>query len=654
MPSRDQTRNLHAAIGASGTWDWDIAQDELYVDESFADLYGLDAQSARAGLPSKVFFQAIHPADRARIRIAVAGILEGAEVFSKEFRVVTRDGAVLWMHGRGHGHRDEQDAPAHFTGVLVDVTDRKRTEERLRIAQTAGGIGTFEYIDGFATVTVSEEFCRLLGLHPATNLPVQTINGVVRPGEPNIIPGGRSETPPETLDEIFCISRNDGGGDRWIARRGEILREGAGYRLIGVIYDVTASKEQEAALRTLNDTLESRVQEELAIRRQAEDALRQAQKMEAVGQLTGGVAHDFNNLLMAISSSLALLRKRVPDDPDLHRMIDNALQGTKRGAALTQRMLAFARRQDLKPVSVDIEALVGGMTELLEHSLGPAWSLELDFPDQLPPVVADANQLEMAIMNLAVNARDAAPEGGAIRIRAAVEHVLEGQVPDLGEGRYLKLSVVDQGAGMDAETLGRAMEPFFTTKGVGKGTGLGLSMVDGLARQLNGTFQLDSEPGIGTTATLWLPASDAKTGSSPVERGGIDAGITDRRLKIVVVDDDMLILMNTADLLRDLGHEVLEAGSGQEGLDLFETHPGIDLLITDQAMPNMTGTQLAEWVLRLRPDLPIVLATGYGELPPGADERIVKLGKPFDQKSLEQALSAAIVMARRDGSPGLP
>lgn len=637
----DQLRSELAATGASGTWHWDIADDILHIDAKFAELYGLDPASIADGLPTKVFFQAIHPDDKARIRIAVAGILAGAETFSKEFRIVGRDGLWQWVHGRGQCHFDAKDQPVRFTGLLVDVTERKRTEERLRIAQIAGGVGTFEYIDGFATASVSEEFCRLLGLHPASVLPTQTINGVLRPGQGPLIPGPRGGEVPETLDSSFEIIRNDDGEHRWIARRGEILREGSGYRLVGVIYDVTSSKEHEAALRELNETLESRVELEIASRRNAENALRQAQKMEAVGQLTGGIAHDFNNLLMAISSSLDLLRKKIPDDPQLIRLIDNAQQGSKRGAALTQRMLAFARRQDLTSELVDVPALVHGMLDLMRRTLGPAWPVECAFPPNLPLVLADANQLEMAILNLAVNARDAMPDGGDILLTAEDCDVASGVVSELEAGRYLQFKVIDTGSGMDEDTLGRAMEPFFTTKGVGKGTGLGLSMIHGLVRQLGGSFTLDSKVGEGTAAALWLPAATGAVALDPVAPAEAAKRPTER-LSILAVDDDPLILMNTAALLEDLGHKVYEANSGEEALGLFNIHGDIDLVVTDHAMPGMTGAQLAERLEILRPNIPLILATGYGELPVGFRKGAVKLGKPFSQAGLAEALSQAM------------
>ncbi|HEX7822519.1 MAG TPA: PAS domain-containing protein [Sphingobium sp.] len=636
-----------ATAGASGSWNWEIATDTLRVDEHFAELYGLESQDVSKALPTRLFFKAIHPDDRTRIRIAVAGILAGAELFSKEFRVVTPNGTTLWMHARGQGHLDANDEPIRFTGLLVDVTERKRTEERLRIAQSAGGIGTFEYIDGYATATVSSQFCRLLGLHPAHVLPVQTINGVLQQGGSSLIPGPREGSIPDSLDAEFRIVRNDDGASRWIARRGEIIREGAGYRLIGVIYDVTQSKEQETALRELNDTLESRVDEEVAIRQQAEEALRQAQKMEAVGQLTGGIAHDFNNLLMAIMSSMTLLKKRVPTDPALHRLIDNALQGAQRGAALTQRMLAFARRQDLMSEQIEVQTLIYGMRELVERTLGPAWSLDLVFQPNLPPVLADTNQLEMALLNLVVNARDAMPTGGAIQIATEYRQAASEEIVGLAAGAYVGLSVIDTGEGMDEDTLKRATEPFFTTKGVGKGTGLGLSMIHGLAKQLDGIFTLASKVGEGTTATLWLPVAVKGLAEIAPPSPKPDAPSHAERLKILAVDDDSLILMNTAALLEDLGHEVLEGNSGKEALILLQDNPDIDILITDLAMPNMTGTELADHATALRGDLPIILASGYGDVPPGSQQRIIRLGKPFGQAMLAQAIRQAMGQMRR-------
>lgn len=402
-------------------------------------------------------------------------------------------------------------------------------------------------------------------------------------------------------------------------------------------------RENEERLHRLNETLEARVVERTRELTHAQNALRQSQKLEAIGQLTGGVAHDFNNLLMAIMSSMTLLRRRVPDDPALHRLIDNALQGTERGAALTQRMLAFARRQDLVAERLDVPDLVRNIAELVQRTMGPAWPLELVFPASLSPVLADPNQLEMALLNLAVNARDAMADGGLIRIAAEQRQLPDKQVRSVEPGIYIGLSVIDHGHGMDAATLERATEPFFTTKGVGKGTGLGLSMIHGLAKQLGGTFTLQSTPGKGTRATLWLPTAQAEAEEpalpAPAKQ---EASAAPATLKVLAVDDDSLILLNTAALLEDLGHQVLEASSGRQALEILEANADIDLLITDQAMPNMTGTQLVQKVATLRPTLPIILATGYGELPPGFEGKILKLTKPFSQAVLHAAVIEAV------------
>ena len=293
------------------------------------------------------------------------------------------------------------------------------------------------------------------------------------------------------------------------------------------------------------------------------EALLQSQKMDAIGQLTGGIAHDFNNLLMAVLGSLELMRKRLPDDPKLMALLENAVQGAQRGTALTQRMLAFARRQELKQEAIAIPELVRGMTDLLQRSLGPSVGIETRFPLVLKPIRADTNQLEMALLNLAVNARDAMPGGGQIVMAAREESILAGHVSGLKPGSYVCLAVIDSGDGMDEATLRRAMEPFFTTKGLGKGTGLGLPMVHGLAEQSGGRFTLQSRRGKGTTAELWLPVAETQPRANDQSRQSVpDTAKEYGSLVIVGVDDDGLILTNTVAMLEDLGHVGFAASSG--------------------------------------------------------------------------------------------
>lgn len=631
-----RVRSILAAGGASGTWDWDLVEDRLHVDARFAELYGLDPQTAIGALPTETFFKAIHPADRARMRIAVAGILGGAEIFSKEFRVVDPDGGTLWMHGRGQSHFDADDVPVRFTGLLVDVTERKRTEERLRIAQSAGGIGTFEYIDGFATVTVSTEFCELLGLYPASVLPVRTINNVVQGGDAPLIPQPGHGAVPDTLEGVFCICRGDDGAQRWIARRGEILREGAGYRLVGVIYDVTAAKGQETRLRELNDTLEMRVEQEVAERREAEEALRQAQKMEAVGQLTGGIAHDFNNLLTVIIGNVDIVLRRFDSgaDPRARRSLESALKSAERAASLTQRLLAFSRRQALDPKTIDVARLLAGMSDLITRSISESIAIQIVPAPTLWLVEADPHQLENVVLNLAVNARDAMPSGGTLTIEAHnVTLDEDNHVQGADAGDYVVISVADSGVGMSDETVARVFDPFFTTKEVGKGTGLGLSMVYGFVKQSGGYITIDSTLGEGTTVCLFLAR---KLLSEPIEdplaAPAVEAGNASETVLVVEDDDD--VRTYTVGVLRELGYRVVEAHDGETAIRLLERRDfSVDLLLTDVVMPRMSGQELAHAAQVLDPGLKVLFASGYtrdailrdGRLEAGVD----LISKPF-------------------------
>jgi signal transduction histidine kinase len=388
---------------------------------------------------------------------------------------------------------------------------------------------------------------------------------------------------------------------------------------------------------------------EITARVRAEQALQQAIKIEAIGNLTGGIAHDFNNLLMAILGSLELLQRRLPQDPALVRLIDNAMEGARRGKSLTARMLAFARKQDLKPERIDLAQLVNGMAELMERALGPTITVDIRIKPPLAAVETDPGQLEAALLNLAINARDAMQGQGSIVI-SADEHCVGHGHPKLAPGQYVCLSVSDTGAGMDEETLKRATEPFFTTKGVGKGTGLGLSMVHGIAEQSGGTLLLKSSPGAGTSAEIWLPAVSAESAAPdniPVSSAKIAPATTTEPLSILAVDDDPLILMNMVDMLEDLGHSVAPAASARQALDLLKTAQ-FDLMVTDHAMPHMTGAQLIEETRARCPGMAVILATGYAELPREGSIGVPRLSKPFSQADLAETVMK--VAALRTGA----
>jgi CheY-like chemotaxis protein len=341
---------------------------------------------------------------------------------------------------------------------------------------------------------------------------------------------------------------------------------------------------------------------------------------------------------MAVLGSLELLKKRVSAEASTMRLIDNAIHGAERGAALTQRLLAFARRQELKPESVSMSHLVDGMQGLLERALGPGVQFQVDLPPQLPAVRVDPNQLELALLNLAVNARDAMPGGGSLTLSAKLEHI--DRRADLAPGDYLRITVADSGVGMDEQTLAKATEPFFTTKGVGKGTGLGLSMVHGLAAQSGGLLTISSRPGSGSTVELWLPRADSAPRPQEPEREDAMSDGSDS-ITVLVVDDDALVCMGTSAMLEDLGHATIEARSGKEALELLRNHPEIGLVITDHAMPGMTGAELAARIQQCAPNLPLILATGYAELPDGGHTpaKVPRLSKPFRQSELAAAIA---------------
>jgi hypothetical protein len=405
-----------------------------------------------------------------------------------------------------------------------------------------------------------------------------------------------------------------------------------------------ASGRQIGAYAFIDDVTERlRGQRQLA---EAQDALRQAQKMDAIGQLTGGVAHDFNNLLTPIMGALEMLRRRYDSDERVQRFTAGALQAAERARILVQRLLAFARRQHLEPRPVDVRELVANMADLLAHSLGPRIVLALELAEGVGPALVDPNQLELALLNLAVNARDAMAGEGRLTLRVRGETLAAQR--GLADGDYVCIAVIDTGVGMDAETVRRATEPFFTTKEVGRGTGLGLSAVQGLAEQSRGAFTLQSSLGRGTTATLWLPV--AEQAAVPMEeppdaRSVAAAGGAG---PILLVDDEELVRIGTADMLTEAGYRVTQAGSAYQALQLLKQGAAVALLITDYAMPGMTGTQLVREALALRPGLKVMMITGYTAVGDAEAGNLPRLAKPFRQADL----AAAVAELLAEGTEG--
>lgn len=403
----------------------------------------------------------------------------------------------------------------------------------------------------------------------------------------------------------------------------------------------------EEQLRQANETLEARVEERTREHERAMAQLHEAQKLETLGQLTGGVAHDFNNLLTPVIGNLDMLRRRVPDeDSRAQRLIDGGLQAASRAATLVQRLLAFARRQDLQPRPVAIGGLLEGMSDMLARSLGPTIDVRLAIEPGMPAARVDPNQLELALLNLAINARDAMPDGGPLKIEAAaVDRAGAGQ---LDPGRYIRIAVIDRGTGMSPETLARAVEPFFSTKGLGKGTGLGLSMVHGLAAQLGGMLTLTSVPGEGSTAEILLPTTHEVPGET--DHDGADLQVAVGRATVLLVDDEELVREGTAEMLRDVGYQLLTAASGGEALSLLRGDNGIDLIISDYLMPGMNGVDLIERARSIAPDVPALLITGYSNIASGPGANLPRLAKPFRQVDLAARVAELLRQRAGEGS----
>lgn len=536
-------------------------------------------------------------------------------------------------------------------------------ERRLQTALSAGRLGAWELDLATNDLTTSATCRAIFGRRAEETFGYSDLLATIHPGDIGRMQAAvraTIETGADYSIEYRTIWKD--GTTHWAEIRAQLYKDryGKAIKLVGVSADITARLEAEEHQRQLNETLEERVADrtrelehahaavmaEVNQRERAEEQLRQAQKMDAIGQLTGGVAHDFNNLLMAVLGNLELLRKHVGEDMRALRLIDGAQQGAQRGASLTQRLLAFSRRQDLRIDPVDMRALVLGMEDLLKRSVGSTIVINTVAPDNLPLVSADANQVELALLNLAVNARDAMPDGGTILIELGQRKLTSASV-DLAPGSYVVLSVTDHGNGMSEETLKKAVEPFFSTKELGKGTGLGLSMIHGLALQLKGHLKLASELGKGTTAELWIPVSTSA--AAPWELPASAPTVTPKSSgpkRILLVDDDFLIAMSSADMLMDLGHDVVEAHSGAEALERFGDGSDFDLLITDYSMPGMTGGELAKAIRAIAPNLPILIASGYSDLPEGLDLDVARLGKPYTQTQLAQEIGKVVANPR--------
>lgn len=568
--------------------------------------------------------------DRAngRPQRALAAAAENGSFEAEGWRI-RKDGTRFWAHVVLDAIRDDTGRLIGFAKITRDLTERNTAQQALRQSEQQFRL-LIEGVTDYAIYMLDPD-----GRVASWNKGAERIKGY-----------SASEILGQHFSRFYTEEdRLAGAPEKALetaTREGRFEKESYRLRKDGskfiahiVIDPIFDERRGVIGFAKITRDITEREESRLALERTREQ-LFHSQKMEAIGKLTGGVAHDFNNLLMVIQSSLELLRKRTPDNAQITPLIQNALRATERGSALTQRMLAFARRQDIEKRVIDMPRLIADTRELLQRSLGPAFNVVAEFDGNIPKVLADPNQLESALLNLAFNARDAMPDGGSIAI------TLRGSrnpASDLPSGDYVSIAMKDSGHGMDADTLRQAADPFFTTKGIGKGTGLGLSMVQGMAEQAGGAFRLSSQPGAGTTAEILLPVASSDVAYENEKQSTADAA--SRPLVVVAVDDDSLVLMNTAAMLEDLGHTVLEASSAREALELLRSTK-VDLVITDHAMPGTTGLQLAKTILAEQPNLPILLATGYAELDPDAGIQLPRLGKPFLQNDLKAAMDKAM------------
>jgi PAS domain S-box-containing protein len=543
---------------------------------------------------------------------------------------VRRDGSRFFANGSVRPLHDADGTITGFIKIARDETARRaaeatlrETEQRYRLAAKATNDAIWDWNLLTNRVDWNEAVTVLFG-HAAEQVE-PTGDWWIR----HIHPDDR-ERVEEAIHAVI-----DGVGDQWAAEyrfrrsddsyadvfdRGHVFRDEKGHavRMIGAMLDLTERKLAETALRELNETLETRVSERTAELMAAQDALRQAQKMEAVGQLTGGLAHDFNNLLTGISGSLEMMQIRVAQGrtADVERYVNAAQGAAKRAAALTHRLLAFSRRQTLAPKPTNVNALVSGMEELIRRTVGPEIELETVNTAGLWPSLIDPSQLENAVLNLCINARDAMPDGGTITIETANRWIDWRMAEQRGmePGQYISLCVSDTGTGMAPDVIAKAFDPFFTTKPIGEGTGLGLSMIYGFAKQSGGSVAIYSEVGQGTMVCVYLPRhlgeADAVDGEIGIEKAPrADAGET-----VLVVDDEPTVRMLVAEVLTDLGYTAIEAADGAAGLKVINSDLRIDLLVTDVGLPGgLNGRQVADAARAVRPDLKVLFITGYAE-----------------------------------------
>ena len=672
---RASEQRLQLALEASdliGIWDWALGSEGIPPGAELSRILPVE-QSGPKGLSSEAFFDHVHPQDAPRLRAALERCIAERGALDQRYRLQLPNGETRWALARGRCHCDEQGRPLRFPGAVMDISRQQASEDALRQSEAELKMITdalpvlIGYLDHKERFRFNNRYYTEWFGYPTQWLLGKTAREVL--GEQGYAEREQSIRAAlagqQVVFEVYSPHR-DGQARRmlvhYLPRRDA---QGAVLGFFVMALDVTERWRAEQALRELNETLESRIQErtqalaevyerllkEMASREQAQEALRQSQKMEAVGQLTGGIAHDFNNMLTGIIGGLDLIQRYIQSGrhDETQRFIDAAVTSANRAAALTHRLLAFARRQPLNLKCVELNQLIESMHDLLSRTLGSHIRISNQLQAGLWPVSSDENQLESALLNLVINARDAMPDGGSLLLETRnVELRQQSEIGELSPGRYVILSLTDSGCGMSAKVLASVFEPFFTTKPIGQGTGLGLSMVYGFTRQAGGHVQIASEPGKGTQVSLYLPVFDSQPEAIPLT-SEVHGPLRARQGEtVLVVEDDPAVRLLVLDVLQMLGYQALEAADGNAAVRILENTPDIDLLVTDVGLPGMNGRQLADIARQQRPGLPVLFMTGYARqaassdfLEPGMD----MISKPFNLDALAKRVRDMLAKA---------
>jgi PAS domain S-box-containing protein len=633
---------LAEAAGGLGLWDWDLETGRTDWSQGVYQNLGI-APTDRPPTYDDLMAR-VHPDDRQRLIDANAHAIANERFYHIDYRSLDSDGQERWIHARGQVYRDALGKAMRLVGYNIDVTERHRAAERIResearfraLADSAPALlwvslpgGSREFVNVAYVDFVGDGYDGALNLDWRTRLHPEDLNRVLR----EQMAGEASRK----SFELEARYRRADGEWRWLRSFSQprLSPQGDFAGFAGIAFDVTEAKQVEADLQRLNDLLTERVEEAMAQRDLAQAALIQSQKLEALGQLTGGVAHDFNNLLTVIIGALDIVQRHPGDSQRTERLAKAALDAAQRGERLTRQLLAFSRRQPLRTEVLVIDAAIKDGAQLYGRALGERYMLDLDLDAPEAKVLIDPAQLDAALMNLLVNARDAMEGGGVITLSTAVlDHCIGEALP----GPCLRISVRDNGVGMDPATVARVFEPFFSTKPVGKGTGLGLSQVYGFASQSGGGAEIESQPGAGTTVSIFLPLTDGAESRPEPELLPAEA----RPLHVLLVEDDPDVAELARAMLKELGHRVTFADTVETALAALRGAPDLDLVMTDVVMPGpRNGVDLAREASALRPGLPILLTSGYtGEALDDAEEAPWPLlRKPYTLDVLARTLA---------------